>query len=123
MIIMLSFLLSICRLLWRFIIDKLLFIYYLFHNHHHHYNYITTFELFILITSIASSISSISVNILIQDKICLNWYNQSIHLCQQLFSLNDTKTTTTIQVIKDQILSDTANFSNYMYAININNNH
>ena len=70
-----------------------------------------SFELFVLTIAIGSSVSSISINLLIQDKICLSEYNQSATFCQRL---NNQMITASDTDVKDHILAESAYFNNYL---------
>lgn len=68
------------------------------------------FELFIFIRALQSTVSGIAVTLLVQDKICVNRYNQSVHFCQHI---NEPMETMAEQEVKDRILADSTLFGNY----------
>ena len=70
------------------------------------------FELWVLIRVTAVGAIGIAVTMLVQDKICINKYHQSIEYCQQISK--DVKSAAE-QSTRDHILADSTKFSTYKY--------
>ena len=68
------------------------------------------FELFVFFRLLGVSISSIAISILIQDKICIVTYNQTIEFCQNIES--DQQNAEQMEY-RDKVLAQAAIFNNY----------
>ena len=74
------------------------------------------FELFIFIRAGASTVASIAITLLVQNKICINRYNQTRHFCEHINNLQSVADQTSKQIIlKDYIFADSTLFGNYKY--------
>ena len=71
-------------------------------------------EVYIFLRAIGQSVSSLALNLLIQDKICFNKYNQSSYFCQHINNINDDSIMVE-QSIKNHILAESTQFGNYKY--------
>lgn len=65
------------------------------------------FEVFVVFRLFALMLPTIAKSLLVQDKICLFTYNQTISFCQNIhLPMNSTEDET----VKDRILAETAQF-------------
>lgn len=68
-------------------------------------------ELFVFLRITALYTSVIAQNYLLQDKLCLITYNQTAEFCQ---NIEEKQTTDALESVKNDVLADTAQYSNYM---------
>lgn len=71
------------------------------------------FELFIFIRALQSTVSGIALTVLVQDKICLNGYNQSADFCRRISEHSDEIINSTSEYTRDRIYADSTLFGNY----------
>lgn len=68
------------------------------------------FELWVTLRAFPFGLTTLAVTLLVQDKLCLQKYNQSVAYCQSLSTTSDSLTG---ESTRDSILSDSAKFSEY----------
>lgn len=72
------------------------------------------FELFVVFKILAILSPSIATNMLVQDKVCLVLHQQGSHFCQNLQNKMDNAEE---QKLKNEILTESARFTNYKYKL------
>lgn len=67
-------------------------------------------ELYIFLKAVSTALSTLSLALITQDKICLNEYNQTVTFCENIHK----QMNTTVEVnVKNDILAESTTFGNY----------
>lgn len=72
------------------------------------------FELWVTLRAFPFGLTTLAVTMLVQDKLCLQTYHQSVAICQSLSKTGDSLTD---ESTRNSILSDSAKFSEYQNLI------